>query len=138
MKNLFIYALLVIMIPAILFADQKSADQKSAATGENGFVLKISLWHSVTGDKVKYEIDISEQSKFDITATIEDTKWVLTGTIGKLVKNEIPLKLHTEWYKNKTSNEKGDNQIKLKLNEEKGFGVAQGVFINVLMQGKAR
>ena len=132
MKNILIYSLLVIMIPTMLFANKKSS------SNENRFVLKVSLWHSGTGEKITHEMEISEQSKFDITAIIDNTKWVLSGTLGKLVENEIPLKTHTEWYKNKTSNEKGDNQFNLKLSEEKGIGVAHGVFINVLILNKTR
>ncbi len=99
MKKIFVSLFLIVFaVPTMSFA------RGSINAAQDKYTLEITLWHSLTGEKIKHEIYISEESKFAVTANIGNTKWHISGTLGKFTGKKIPIKIRTEWHKTEKEN----------------------------------
>lgn len=100
-------------------------------TPNKPFTLSIEHWHSMTGDRLKQTVDVSEGDSFRVVTTVNGIRWTTKGVVGKVSGDTIPVELTTEWFKDQRSNERGKTRFDLKLTGEKarGRGAVHGVFI---------
>jgi len=107
---------------------------------ENAILLiKLSLWHSLTGDKMTQEIEVSESTAFNVVTTLKEIRWTVKGALGKIKVDKIPVDLSVEWYKNSTSNLLSKHTLTLKLGEkEESSGGIHGVIVTASIRKRGR
>ena len=129
MKKIFVSLFLIVFaVPTMSFAGE------STKAAQYKYTLEITLWHSLTGEKIKHEIYISEESTFAVTATIENTKWHIAGTLGKFTGKKIPVKIRAEWYKTEKENLKSNTEMELAPGKESASGVVHGITHIILIR----
>ena len=122
MKKIFVSLFLIVFaVPTILFSGG------STKAAQDKYTLEITLWHSLTGEQIKHEIYISEESKFAVTANIGNTKWHISGTPGKFTDKKIPIKIRTEWYNTEKGNSRSNTEMELEPGKESASGIVHGI-----------
>jgi hypothetical protein len=88
------------------------------------FSLSLDHWHSLTGERMKQTIDVSEGESFRVVTTVNGTRWTTKGVVGQVKGDTVSVELTTEWFKSEKSNQRSKTHFNLKLMGEKarGFG----------------
>ncbi len=64
----------------------------------------------------------------------KNTKWGVSGTLGKFTDKKIPIKIQTEWYKTEKENLKYGAEIELELKKESSSGAVHGIISTMLIR----
>ena len=124
---------ILLMVSSVLVSDRESWAEKQQVS--EPLVLEVSLWHTLTGERVTQAIDVEENAAFHIVTTTGKTRWTVAGSLGQLVNGEAPITLSIEWYVNTQSHENMTIPLTLRLGEEgQGVGVIHGVVVTPLLR----
>ena len=125
MKRIFVFVIVLTFALISLAASNTNVKKDTLA-------LEVFSWHTLTGEKIKHTIEVSEDSEFSISSTInKKTKWNISGTVGHIVDGAIPINLHVEWERTDAGgSEKSDSKHVVKIGEKAaGSGTVHGVCI---------
>ncbi len=113
--------------------------QRADGKDPQALYFDISLLHTLTGEKLRQQVSVQQDSTFSVTTFVEKVRWTVSGKVGALHDGVVPVDLTVKYYISEKQNETMTAQRKLHLDKEgQGFGAVHGVSIEPSIWTKPR
>jgi hypothetical protein len=116
--------------------DACSAD---GAKGGQSLYFEVSLSHDLTGEKLRQQVAVQENSSFSVVTTVGKVRWTVAGKVGVLREGIIPVDLTVKYYVSEDGHETSTVAYKLEIDKEgHGQGLIHGVITTPSIWTKPR
>jgi len=94
------------------------------ASGGHPLYFVVSLMHTLSGEKLKQQVEVEQDSSFTVVTIVGRVRWTVSGKVGTLRDGEVPVDLTVKYYVSEKQNETQTGVRQLPIDKEGPSGGA--------------